>query len=123
MNVFLDAPKDFSNVCLISRTLEALGVNRCYVHDPNRLIRERYGKSRTRRIQKVSAGSFFRVKFERIEDPTLFLSTLPGRKVATVPGRRAAPLTRFEFRPDDTVLFGSERRGSVLIFYPCVGRV
>ncbi|CAA9408421.1 MAG: hypothetical protein AVDCRST_MAG01-01-1463 [uncultured Rubrobacteraceae bacterium] len=31
MQVFLDAPQDFEHVCVISRTLEALGVRRCYV--------------------------------------------------------------------------------------------
>lgn len=111
MNVFLDAPQDFASVCLISRTLEALGVERCYVHDPNRLIRDHYGKSRTRRIQKISAGAFFRVEFERVEDPAHFLSMLPGRKVATVPDQQATPLTNFVFRPDDTILFGSEADG------------
>ena len=111
MNVFLDAPQDFANVCLVARTLEALGIERCYVHDPNHLIRDRYGKSHTRRIQRVSAGAFFRVEFERIKGPVRFLSALPGRKVATVPRRTATPLTHFEFRPDDTLLFGSEDRG------------
>ncbi|MGB3683665.1 MAG: TrmH family RNA methyltransferase [Rubrobacteraceae bacterium] len=111
MNVFLDAPQDFANVCLVARTLETLGVDHCYVHDPNRLIRDRYGKSRTSRIQKVSAGAFFQINFERVEDPIRFLSELPGRKVATVPCQRATPLTHFEFLPDDTILFGSEGRG------------
>lgn len=111
MKVFLDTPQDFANVCLVARTLEALGVDRCYVHDPNHLIRDRYGKSRSRRIRRVSAGAFFRIDFERIKDPVPFLSALPGRKVATVPRQTATLLTRFEFRPDDTILFGSEGRG------------
>ncbi len=111
MNVFLDAPQDFANVCLVARTLEALGIKRCYVHDPNRLIRDRYGKSRTRHIRKVSAGAFFRIEFERIENPRYFLSELPDRKVATVPCQTAIPLTHFTFRPDDTILFGSEGNG------------
>ena len=111
MHVFLDAPQDFANVCLVARTLETLGTKRCYVHDPNHLIRKRYGKSRTRRIQRVSAGAFFRIDFERIGDPTRFLSTFPGRKVAAVARQAATPLTSFEFRPGDLVLFGSEGRG------------
>ena len=68
MDVFLDSPQDFENLCLISRTLEVLGVGRCYVHDPNRLVRPRYGKSRTRQIKAISAGAFFRVAFERVEE-------------------------------------------------------
>lgn len=111
MQVFLDAPQDFEHVCVISRTLEALGVRRCHVHDTNRLIRPHYGKSRTRRLKKVSAGAFFRVGFERVEDPATFLSSLPGRSIATVPDRRAIPLTTFRFRPDDVLVFGSEGRG------------
>lgn len=111
MRVFLDAPQDFEHVCVIARTLEVLGVDRCFVHDPHRLIRPRYGKSRTRRLKTVSAGAFFRVAFERIEEPGAFLASLPGRKVATVPDRRATPLTEFRFRPDDVVVFGSEGHG------------
>ncbi len=111
MDVFLDSPQDFENLCLISRTLEVLGVGRCYVHDPNRLVRPRYGKSRTRQIKAISAGAFFRVAFERVEEPEAFLAALPGRKVATVPDQRAMPLPLFAFRPDDVVVFGSEGRG------------
>jgi len=111
MNVFLDAPRDFGHVCVISRTLEALGIQRCFVHDPNRLIRTRYGKSRTRRLRKVSAGAFFRVSFERIEEPEAFLASWPGRKVATVPDSRATPLPSFRFLPDGLILFGSEGEG------------
>ncbi len=69
MNVFLDAPQDFGNLCLIARTLETLGVWRCYVYDPNRLIRNRYGKSRTRRIQKISAGAFLSYKVRAPRNP------------------------------------------------------
>ncbi len=111
MQVFLDAPQDFEHVCVISRTLEALGVRRCYVYDTNRLIRPHYGKSRTRRLKKVSAGAFFRVGFERVEDPVTFLCSLPGRSIATVPDRRASPLSTFRFRADDVLVFGSEGRG------------
>ena len=89
MDVLLDSPQDFGNLCLLSRTLEVLGVRRCYVHDPNRLIRPRYGKSRTRQIKTLSAG----------------------RKVATVPDQRATPLPSFKFCPDDTIVFGAEGRG------------
>ena len=111
MNVFLDAPRNFEHVCVISRTLETLGVGLCYVYDPHRLIRPGYGKSRTRRIRTVSAGAFFRVAFERIEEPEAFLRASPGRKVATVPDAGAEPLTRFSFRPDDLLVFGSEGHG------------
>lgn len=111
MDVFLDSPQDFGNLCVLSRTLEVLGVKRCYVHDPNRLIRSRYGKSRTRQIKTISAGAFFRIAFKRVEEPEEFLTALPGRKVATVPDQRATPLPRFAFRPDDVIVFGSEGRG------------
>lgn len=111
MNVFLDAPHDFEHVCVISRTLETLGVGSCYVYDPHRLIRARYGKSRTQRIKTVSAGAFFRVAFERIEEPEAFLQAFSGRRVATVPHEGAQPLTRFSFRPDDLLVFGSEGHG------------
>ena len=111
VHVFFDAPQDFEHVGVISRTLETLGVERCSVYDPNRLIRASYGKSRTRRLNKVSAGAFFRVNFERVEEPEAFLASLPGRKVATLPDQWATPLPEFHFRPDDVILFGSEGRG------------
>lgn len=111
MPVFLDAPQDFEHVCVIARTLEALGIRRCHVYDPNRLIRARYGKSRTRRLNKVSAGAFFRVAFERVEEPGKFLRSQPGRKVATVPDPNATSLAGFSFLPDDVVVFGSEGSG------------
>jgi tRNA G18 (ribose-2'-O)-methylase SpoU len=111
MDVFLDSPQDFGNLCLLSRTLEVLGVGRCYVHDPNRLIRPRYGKSRTRQIKTISAGAFFRISFERVEEPEAFLAALPRRRVATVPDPRAKRLPRFAFRAHDVVVFGSEGRG------------
>jgi len=111
MDVFLDSPQDFGNLCLLSRTLEALGVRRCYVHDLNRLIRPRYGKSRTRQIKTISAGAFFHVAFKRVEEPEAFLAALSGRKVATVPDQRVTPLPNFAFRPDDIVVFGSEGHG------------
>src|SRR5918998_6934184 len=111
MEVFLDSPQDFENLCLISRTLEVLGVGHCYVHDPNCLVRPRYGKSRTRQIKTISAGAFFRVAFERVEQPEAFLAALPGRKVATVPDQHATSLPRFVFRSDDVIVFGSEGRG------------
>lgn len=111
MNVFLDAPSDFENICGISRTLETLGIEKCYVYDPNRLIRATYGKSRTARIKTVSAGAFFRVNFERVAEPKNMLRDLPGRKVAMVPDQSAPTLTSFAFRPDDTLVFGSEGFG------------
>lgn len=111
MHVFLDSPSSFENLCVNTRTLEVLGVDHCYVYDPNRLIRDRYGKSRTRRIKTVSSGAFFSVKLERLENPYEFLAKFPGRKVATVPDQGAVPLTAFSFLPDDIILFGSENRG------------
>ena len=111
MEVFLDSPQDFGNLCLLSRTLEVLGVERCYVHDPHRLVRPRYGKSRTRQIKSISAGAFFRVAFERVEQPEAFLAALPGRKVATVPDQHATSLSCFAFRSDEVIVFGSEGRG------------
>ena len=111
MPVFLDSPQDFEHVCVIARTLEALGIRCCHVYDPNRLIRARYGKSRTRRLNKVSAGAFFRVDFERVEEPGKFLRSQSGRKVATVPDPDATSLAGFSFLPDDVVVFGSEGSG------------
>jgi tRNA G18 (ribose-2'-O)-methylase SpoU len=51
------------------------------------------------------------MEFKRVEDPEEFLTALASRKVATVPDQRATPLPGFTFRPDDTIVFGSEGRG------------
>lgn len=111
MNVFLDAPQLFENLCGIARTLEVLGVGHCYVHDPNGLVKARYGKSRTRVARTVSAGALQRVHFERVEDPQSFLGALGGRVVATVADTDASPLTAFRFEAADTLVFGSESAG------------
>jgi tRNA G18 (ribose-2'-O)-methylase SpoU len=60
MDVFLDSPQDFENLCLISRTLEVLGVGRCYVHDPNRLVRSRYGSLNLAVSSGIVLFEFFR---------------------------------------------------------------
>lgn len=111
MNVFLDGPKRFENLCAIARTMEILGFDRCLVHDPHRLVRDRYGKGRRRVAMAVSAGAFHRVAFERIEDPGSYLMALTGRVVVTVPDARSVALPDFSFRPGDTVVFGAETYG------------
>ena len=91
MDVFLDSPQDFGDLCLLPCTLEALGVRRCYVHDLHGLIRPRYGKSRTRQIETISAGAFFRVAFERVEEGEAWPTGLAGRKVGAGAGWAGDP--------------------------------
>ena len=110
-NVLLHAPQDFRNLCVLARTLEVFGHRECYVFDPRRLVRERYGKSRTREMRVVSAGAFSKISWQRIEEPARFLSEYRGRVVATVADARATELTRFEFAPADLLVFGSESHG------------
>jgi tRNA (cytidine/uridine-2'-O-)-methyltransferase len=109
--VFLHAPQDFRNLCAISRTLEVLGQTACLVFDPHRLIRERYGKSRTREQRVVSSGAFQKISWQRIEEPERFAHTYSGRLVATVAAEGATELTRYQFRDSDVLLFGSESHG------------
>jgi hypothetical protein len=45
MEILIHAPEDFNNLCVLARTLEVLGVGRCHVFDPNRVVRPSYGKS------------------------------------------------------------------------------
>lgn len=110
-SVFLYAPLDFHNICLLSRTLEVFGYRDCYVFDPKHLIRERYGKVRTRELRAVSAGAFQKIRWTRVEAPDAFFSHPPGRVVATVADASATPLTQFQFALTDVLLFGSESRG------------
>ncbi len=112
MNVFVYAPEQFENLCVLARTLEVFGFEQCYVFDPHRLVRERYGKSYARRLRTVSAGAFAKIRWQRIESAPLdFLRGYGGRRVATVPRQSATSLYRFRFRPTDLLLIGSEARG------------
>jgi tRNA (cytidine/uridine-2'-O-)-methyltransferase len=111
MQVLVHAPEDFNNLCVLARTLEVLGISRCFVHDPHRLVRPRYGKSYSRRLRAVSAGAFFRVEFVPVADSVEFVRSFPGRAVATVPDQSAVGLYGFAFGPDDLLVFGSEGAG------------
>lgn len=109
--VFLYAPQSFHNLCLLARTLEAFGERECFVFDPNGLVKERYGKMRTRELRVVSAGAFEKITWQRVDDPERLLREHTGRTVATVLAEGAVPLTRFEFTEADLLVFGSESRG------------
>ena len=110
-SVFLFAPQDFHNVCLMARTLEAFGERECAIYDPHRLVRDHYGKVRARELRAVSAGAFEKMKWLRVEEPERFLSEHRGRVVATVLDARAIPLTVHRFQRTDLTVFGSERGG------------
>ncbi|MES1188224.1 MAG: TrmH family RNA methyltransferase [Myxococcales bacterium] len=122
--VFLYAPQDFRNLCAISRTLEVLGLSECFVFDPHRLIRERYGKSRTREQRVVSSGAFQKIRWQRVEDPATFASTYGGRVIATVATADAVDVRHFRFSETDLLLFGSESHGLPdALVASCAGRV
>jgi tRNA G18 (ribose-2'-O)-methylase SpoU len=109
--VFLYAPRDFHNLCLLARTLEVFGHRECLVFDPGGLIRESYGKVRTRELRVVSAGAFEKMRWQRVEHPDAFLSSHAGRVVATVADPKAVRLDAHRFAETDLILFGSERTG------------
>ncbi|HEX3776542.1 MAG TPA: TrmH family RNA methyltransferase [Polyangiaceae bacterium] len=111
MDVFLYAPEQFENLCVLARTLEVFGFRRCYLFDPRRLVRERYGKSYAQRLRTVSAGAFEKIEWLRVPDPGSFLGGHLGRRVATVPRREARSLFEFRFRHSDLLLIGAERAG------------
>lgn len=70
MVVFLYAPQNFRNLCVLARTLEVFGQRECFVYDPYRLIRDRYGKSRSREQRVVSVGAFENILWTRVEVPS-----------------------------------------------------
>jgi tRNA G18 (ribose-2'-O)-methylase SpoU len=109
--VFLVAPQDFRNLCVVTRTLEVLGHAECHVFDPARLVRDRYGKSRAREARVVSAGAFEKIRWLRVDEPLAFLAAHSGRCVATVATPGALALEAFRFEANDLVVFGSESRG------------
>ncbi len=109
--VFLYAPQDFRNLCVLARTLEVFGQRQCHVFDPHRLLRERYGKVRSRELRVVSAGAFAKIQWLRVEQPVAFLAAHPGRAVATVADPGATPLARHRFTSSDIVVFGPETLG------------
>lgn len=110
-SVFLYAPQDFRNLCAIARTLEVLGHQQVHVFDRWQLIRDRYGKARSRVMRDVSSGSFEKLRWLRVEEPAAFLRAFPSRIVATVAAASATELTSFSFQRDDLVLFGAESQG------------
>ena len=109
--VFLHAPQSFHNLCLLARTLEVFGERECWVFDPNGLVKERYGKVRTRELRVVSAGAFEKITWRRVDDAERLLREHAGRTVATVLAPDAVSLEHFEFSPLDLVVFGSESHG------------
>lgn len=130
-NVFLYAPQDFHNLCLLARTLEAFGHHECALFDPHHLVRERYGKVRSRELRAVSAGAFEKVRWIRVEEPQRFLADHPGRSVMTVAEPGATSLSVHEFAHSDLLVFGSESsgipteiaaRGAVRLTIPLAGQ-
>ena len=111
MEILVHAPEDFNNLCVLARTLEVLGVGRCHVFDPHRIVRPSYGKSYTRKLTAVSAGAFFRIEFVLVGDSLGFIHGYPHRTIASVPDQTAASLYDFEFSRDDLLVFGSEAHG------------
>jgi|WetSurMetagenome_2_1015567.scaffolds.fasta_scaffold11695_10 tRNA G18 (ribose-2'-O)-methylase SpoU len=111
MEVLVHAPEDFNNLCVLARTLEVLGVGRCCVFDPHRIVRPSYGKSYTRKLTTVSAGAFFRIEFVPVRDSLEFINDCRQRTIASVPDQSAISLYDFEFGRDDLLVFGSEARG------------
>ena len=109
--VLLYAPQDFHNLCLLARTLEVFGLRECHVFDPARLVRERYGKVRTRELRAVSAGAFEKLHFRRVEEPEIFLAGYSGRIVATVADPQAVSLAKHRFERTDLIVFGPESSG------------
>jgi len=109
--VFLHAPQDFRNLCAIARTLEVLGQRDVHVFDPWRLVRDRYGKARSRQMRDVSGGAFEKIHWTRVEEPASFFRAFSGRVVATVAEPSATELTHFSFQPDDLIVFGGESQG------------
>jgi tRNA G18 (ribose-2'-O)-methylase SpoU len=112
MEVFVHAPEQFENLCVLARTLEVFGFDHCHVFDPHRLVRDRYGKSYGQKLRTVSAGAFSKIRWLRIElDPLSFLRSYAGRRVATVPRQSATSLHHFRFQQSDLLVIGSEGRG------------
>lgn len=110
-HVFLHAPRDFNNVCVLARTLDVFGYRECHVFDPHRIIRERYGKSYSRRLRIVSSGAFAHILWHRIPDPLAFVLHHRGRSIATVADANAASVNSFRFEENDLLAFGSESDG------------
>jgi len=110
-HVLLHAPRDFSNICVLARTLDVFGYRECHVFDPHRVIRERYGKSYSRRLRKVSSGAFEHICWHRVEDSLAFVREYAGRTIATVADPSVTALGDFRFEVSDLLVFGSESDG------------
>ena len=109
--VFLYAPQDFHNLCQLARTLEAFGHRECVVYDPHRLVRERYGKARSRELRAVSAGAFEKIRWVRSDQPEEHLRQHAGRVIATIARPDAIPLSEHRCEKSDLIVFGPESSG------------
>lgn len=129
--VFLYAPEDFRNLCVLARTLEVFDQRSCHVFDPHQLVRDRYGKVRSRELRAVSAGAFEKIEWLRVQEPEEFLRAQQGRVVATVADQAAVPVHQHRFASTDLILFGPESSGlprqvvdagSVAVTIPVLGQ-
>lgn len=111
IEVLLHAPEDFSNLCVLVRTFDFLGIDHCTVFDPRGLVRPRYGKAYRRRQRSLSAGAFERIQFTPVDDSLAFIQSHPGRAVATSPSSAGSSLNVFRFLPNDLIVFGPEGSG------------
>ncbi len=108
---YLHAPQDFTNLCVIARSLESLGWSRCFVFDPHHHLRERYGKARRQRLRTLSAGAFDAMEFLLVAEPRSFLESYPGRRLATLAAPQVPDYQQFAFERDDLLLLGPEGAG------------
>ena len=109
--ILLYAPQDFTNVCVIARTLEAFAISSCHIFDPHHLIRLRYGKSYAQRLRTVSAGAFFKIQWQAVLQPLEFLRRYDGRRLALSAAATLPSLFDVPLRSDDLFIFGSEVHG------------
>jgi tRNA G18 (ribose-2'-O)-methylase SpoU len=98
------------------RSAEFFGLKTVYIHDANNLMlpptHSKKARADMAHMAKVwTAGAIDFVEIIKIEDVPTFLKNYTGRKVATLVDEKAEHLSRFQFQPEDLLIFGSEKEG------------
>lgn len=106
-----ESPQHLRNLAANFRTLEVLGWNHCFVHDPNQVLDREWSKELQRKWNKASAGAVSKMTWEFVQEPNDWIQKWPGRVIITSWSERAVELDAFVPQPGDLIVFGAEACG------------
>lgn len=116
MDVLFYAPQYRPNLSSMIRSAEFYGLKKVYIYDANNLLlpptQSKKARAEMAHMARVwTAGAIEFVEIIKIVDVHAFLSDYSGRKIATLLDENAQHLNNFQFKPNDLIIFGSEKEG------------